>query len=270
MKPLLIFLLLLPCLACEPTESTLIDTEKAVIEAYLHVDRGVDSLRITKSISYQTDSLALPLEMLDVNLSDGTQTVLLDDFGKGYYGIKDWVIEADKTYVLSFTYADREVMAETYAPAKTPITISEEELYMTKVEGFNFGANADVEPVEISWENEQGDYYYVVVENLEEDPTYINADLQERLQAGENLPIFELRSEPTITDFYSVDARRQIQQFGTHRVIVFRVNTEYAALYQSAGNTSLSLADPPSNVQNGFGIFTAAHSDTVFFEVRER
>lgn len=64
-----------------------------------------------------------------------------------------------------------------------------------------------------------------------------------------------------------MDTRRNLTQYGRHQVIVFRVNHEYAALYQSTGSSTLSLTQPPTNIQNGLGIFTGVSSDTLYFEV---
>jgi len=38
-------------------------------------------------------------------------------------------------------------------------------------------------------------------------------------------------------------------------------------LYETAGTSSISIASPPSNIENGLGIFTGVSSDTVYLEV---
>ncbi|NJO24567.1 MAG: hypothetical protein HC867_00495 [Bacteroidia bacterium] len=43
---------------------------------------------------------------------------------------------------------------------------------------------------------------------------------------------------------------------------------EYAALYNSNGNSSQNLTTVPTNVQNGLGIFTGVNADTVFVTVQ--
>ena len=78
---------------------------------------------------------------------------------------------------------------------------------------------------------------------------------------------FLLITAPQISDFYAIRTRRDLTQFGTYQIIVFRVNPEYAALYKSSGNSTLSLEEPPTNIENGFGIFTGASSDTLYLEV---
>ena len=104
---------------------------------------------------------------------------------------------------------------------------------------------------------------------MEDNPEYINGNLEDLLAEGETPGRFSFRSEPEIMNFYAIDPRREIQQFGTHQVIIFHVNLEYAALYETSGNSSLSLTEAPSNVENGLGIFTGISSDTLFFEVNK-
>ena len=129
----------------------------------------------------------------------------------------------------------------------------------------NFGDQPD--PVEIEWDNPEGDYYFVTVENLEEDPEIINElTLSEDFPAG----AFTFTSEPDIMSFYAIDPRREIRQFGLHQIVVLRVNPEYAALYQSEGTTSTTIAQPPTNIVNGLGIFTGASSDTLYLQVKKR
>ena len=119
------------------------------------------------------------------------------------------------------------------------------------------------DPVEVSWNNEDGDYYYVLIKNIETDPEYVNENIAQL--DGQFLFI----TEPLITDFYAIRTRQELTQYGTYQIIVFRVNPEYAALYESSGSSTLSLEEPPSNIVNGLGIFTGVSSDTLYLEVNK-
>lgn len=57
--------------------------------------------------------------------------------------------------------------------------------------------------------------------------------------------------------------------YGTHQIILFKLNSEYAALYENSGTTSQSLTVPPTSIVNGYGIFTGINSDTLYIEVVE-
>jgi hypothetical protein len=48
---------------------------------------------------------------------------------------------------------------------------------------------------------------------------------------------------------------------------LFKVNSEYNNLYNNRGQSSLNLTNPPTNIINGFGIFTAMNADTVGVKV---
>jgi len=63
---------------------------------------------------------------------------------------------------------------------------------------------------------------------------------------------------------------RELRLYGTYKIIVYRLNAEYAALYKTIGSSSLSIQEPPSNINNGLGIFTSVTPHTFFLEVIEK
>ncbi|MCP3930478.1 MAG: DUF4249 family protein [Bacteroidetes bacterium] len=259
--------------SCEQESIDTIDLKTAVLEGYIFAGQGVDSIRITQSYSYsREDTTLIVLDDLEVSMSNEQYSAILEPAGNGYYQNPEFVIQSDKVYTIQFTHENKTVFAQTYVPLKRDVSISTEVIEMEQIEG-GFGPGNitnQPDPIEISWDNPEGDYYYVLLENMEEEPEYINLAIQQFLeQNGEEIRRFSFITQPQITDFHSVNTRRDIQQFGLYRVIVFRVNPEYAALYESSGSSSLSLEEPPSNVENGLGIFTGVSSDTVYFEVKK-
>lgn len=182
--------------------------------------------------------------------------------GNGYYRNPDLLVQSGESYTLSFEYSGESISATTYIPLKKEVEMSVEDITLEKIESGTFPNFGDLpDPVELQWENTEGDYYYVVVQNIEEDPEVVNELLEEFGRP------FRFVSEPQIMDFYAIDPRREIQQFGMHEVIVFRVNPEYAALYETSGATSTTIAQPPTNVVNGLGLFTGVSSDTLLLNV---
>ncbi len=259
--------------SCEQESIDTIDLKTAVLEGYIFAGQGVDSIRITQSYSYsREDTTLIVLDDLEVSMSNEQYSAILEPARNGYYQNPEFVIQSDKVYTIQFTHENKTVFAQTYVPLKRDVSISTEVIEMEQIEG-GFGPGNitnQPDPIEISWDNPEGDYYYVLLENMEEEPEYINLAIQQFLeQNGEEIRRFSFITQPQITDFHSVNTRRDIQQFGLYRVIVFRVNPEYAALYESSGSSSLSLEEPPSNVENGLGIFTGVSSDTVYFEVKK-
>ena len=60
---------------------------------------------------------------------------------------------------------------------------------------------------------------------------------------------------------------RMVTHYGRHRVKLYRINQEYADLYETRQQDSRDLNEPLTNIQNGLGVFSAFNSDSVFFNV---
>ena len=58
-----------------------------------------------------------------------------------------------------------------------------------------------------------------------------------------------------------------LETYGTHVAKVYRVNQEYADLFQNDTQDSRDLNAPPTNIIGAFGIFSSFASDSVVFEV---
>jgi hypothetical protein len=257
--------------ACTEESSLSLDTETAVVQAYLYAGQPIGSIAITQSFSYARESTDLiTLEDLDIEISDGNQSIPLFHSSEGNYQNLDFKPESGKTYTLTFEHNGEQISSETFIPEKKEIAISQTSIELEKIEGTGFPGGGfgqgNNEAIEITWENNSEDYYYVVVENIEEDPEFVNDFLAEFLANGTARRFFRI-TEPEITDFHALNTRRDLTQFGTYRIIVYRVNPEYAALYESSGSSSVTIAQPPNNIENGLGIFTGISSDTVFLEV---
>ncbi|MEM6800841.1 MAG: hypothetical protein AAF696_05525, partial [Bacteroidota bacterium] len=58
-----------------------------------------------------------------------------------------------------------------------------------------------------------------------------------------------------------------IESFGQYSVKVYHINQEYADLYENREQDSRDLNEPPSNITNALGVFSAFNSQETFFEV---
>lgn len=272
----LIQLLSISCclIACEQESIIEIESKTAVVEGYLHAGQPVDSIRITQSFSYaQTDTNVLTLDDLEVVLIQGDSSFPLFPIGQGFYQNEEVLIEAGASYKLEFNWQGVIVSAETYIPESKEAEISTDEVGMEKIEfaggfpGGGFPGMDAIDPIDLRWDNSEGDYYYVVIKNIEDDPEYINDIIAQFEDNNGGRRRFTFISAPEITNVYSINPQRDLTQYGTHRIIIYRVNPEYAALYETSGNSTLSLVQPPSNVENGLGLLTGVSSDTVYLEV---
>ena len=58
-----------------------------------------------------------------------------------------------------------------------------------------------------------------------------------------------------------------LQNYGKYMVTLYKINQDYVSLFETAVQDGTELNEPPSNIINAFGIFTAFASDTVSFEI---
>ena len=228
----------------------------------MHAGKTIDSLKITQSLSLAIADNIVALDDLVVNISDANNQYVLNSIGNGIYQNTELIIENDATYRLEIERDGAIISAETYIPVKKEAQISSTQVELPKIElngtiGFPTGS---FDAVDITWDNSEGDYYYVSIRNIEINPEIVNENDDGQLRAS-------IISEPQISSFYAIFPRREFSYYGTHQIIVYRVSPEYAALYESSGNSTLSLEEPPTNIENGNGIFTGASSDTLYLEV---
>ena len=105
----------------------------------------------------------------------------------------------------------------------------------------------------------------MVVESA--DDTFIPIFPQQVLDA---LETFRFVSEPTNESSLSFLAGTLVS-FGSYTVEVFHINQEYADLYENRTQDSRDLNEPPSNINNGVGVFSAFNSDRrTFYVVPDR
>lgn len=251
-------------LACEKQITEYTESKTTIVEGYLHAGKTIDSLKITQSISLAITDNVIALDDLVVNISDSSNQYTLNSIGNGIYQNTALIIENDKSYRLEIEKDGAIISAETYIPNKKEAQISLTEVELPKIElnapiGIPTGS---IDVVEIIWDNSEGDYY-VSIRNIEINPEYVN----ENDAANDELSRRFIISEPQISSFYAIFPRREFSHYGTHEIIVYRVNPEYAALYESSGSSTLSLEEPPTSIENGLGIFTGASSDTLYLEV---
>ena len=113
----------------------------------------------------------------------------------------------------------------------------------------------------VTWDNSTDQLHYVVVKGLEEEHEAIFPEF-----LGQRIKAFRFISSPTRDSFYEVNLGI-LEGLGTHEVRVYRVNQEYADLYENREQDSRDLNEPPSNVSGALGIFSAFNSVAVPFVV---
>jgi len=257
---------------CE--ESELVpEEEMLVVQAYLYTGEPVDDIRVTWLNSFANeDSVCQPVNNAEVTISSNDQVFELELFpgDSGYYYYPgNLPVICGEEYSLEVKVNQEEITATTIVPAKPPYAeISNNVIYMKQVESFFDMREVErPDPIDITWDNPEQEYYFFVIDNLEGNPELILPFMEEEEFPSRKFK-FSMTTEPTQLDFYQIQPRSLIY-FGKYMVRFFRVNEEYARLYETIRQDSRDLNEPYTNISNGLGIFTAFACDSLYFEVKK-
>lgn len=267
-KQFFYFFILIVVIGCEKnslnTDNDSIN--RPVIESFLQP--GVAPIVFAKKqIPYlSTDSIELPLIGLNIsieNVGTGESHTLTHSDSSAYIG-SGWQVVSGQTYRMSFEYNGKTITAETTIPAK-PIgfNASVKSIQAFDASVFNPGSGTPPvfpDPIELSWDASDGGYYMVVVEVAQTNPELIFSDTT-RFR-----PFRAFRTQPEQTNTYSLQSM-SFRYYGTHRILLYHLNPEYAALYEDSGTNSTNLTTPYTNVEGGLGIFTGINADTIVVQV---
>jgi hypothetical protein len=243
--------------SCNKLDIQKSDNNKAVIECYIQPGHDL-SVSIRKELGYNSeDTVYHGLNDLEVILSDGINSYTLINSGEGLYIAPEVKIQENQGYKLEFNYNEKKLTATTTVPGKPENFRAS--ATVINVPTFGSGTRPEMpEPVTLSWSNPNEEYFMLVVENTEENPVLINASTDRPIRVFRNTPTQGSSQElPPMSFTYT----------GQHRVILFKLNAEYAALYEQLSKNSLDIKAPPSNIVNGLGIFTGINSDTINIKV---
>lgn len=269
-RNILIFIILLTITSsCEKIELKTADNDIPVVESY--ITPGNDILvSIFKQLVFDSDDTTIqPIDNLAIRVSDGESWFGLTNTGDGIYKSSEIEILAEMDYYLEFEYNNLLVTSETFIPTK-PVGF---ETSSTTIEAFTFSFEGGGFPTEmpempesttLSWLNANNDYHMIVVENTENDPQIINEPSDDF-----DRPQRSFRSTPIQGSSQDLSPM-SFSYYGAHRVILYKLNPEYAALYEQIGSSSLDIVAPPTNIINGLGIFTGINSDTLYVNVVEQ
>lgn len=242
-------------------------TDSPIIESYLEPG-GYLTVAITRQIPFSSDVTysSDDINNLSINVSYNNSSHVLTSLGNGKYIDSTIIISAGINYNLSFLYNSKKVTAYTYIPLKpTNFTQSVSEITITRQVVSSTPPTTMPtmpDPINFTWDNKDGSYYLMLVENMETtlDPI--------RDFGGKAPPGNRFRKSPSNTSSNELRAM-EFQYYGTHRIILYHVLPDYATLYDQSSTSSQNLSNPSTSIINGYGIFTGLNSDTLFVEVKE-
>ena len=245
----------------------------AVVESFL--SPGHEAIvRLTTPTPYTTDTtLVVVKEISDLELyinSDSTYYLLSEiEDSAGYYRnlSGELNIENGMTYGLEFSYQNQQINSLTYIPTKPEnfiTSVSSIEVERITEEG-GMGGMPNMTEIQLSWDDDNNDFYLIYIQYTEDEYDTINTIIE--IDDAEEMSNFS--SEPMQDNEYTIRSF-QFMFFGEYRIVLSRITEDYAQLYEALNQSSLDgLIEPPTNITNGKGIFTAYDSDTLYINVNE-
>lgn len=236
----------------------------AVVESYIIAGDSSITLRVSKLLPFSTDTLETKEYIPGLQILLNGDPMLETEPGVYTLLLGSGSVQPGSTYSMKFLYGSDSISSETVVPElPSGFAISESVVYTDRISssGGGFGSGP-MEDIDLTWENEDAGYFYVTVEYLESTPDYINENMED-----EEVPVME-----GIAPIQASGTRlgmRNLHFFGHYRIVLSRVNQDFADLYQHLAANSNNITNPVTSIQNGFGVFTSMSTDTVYLEVRE-
>lgn len=261
-------------LSCVEENLNDIAANQFVVEAFLFAGEPIDDIRVKTIFPLsQEEDTSSPINDATVTLiKDGQRYDLVSsrDDGLYHYPNQDLSVETNDVFELEVIHNGITANGLTRVPTPTVgLQISKDSL---KVPTVDFSAGMEAirtqigdflrgSSIEATWDNPNDDLYFMVVERVSEniDPIFPGPVI-------DVLSRFRFVSEPTDASSLTFLAGA-IDSFGIYSVKVFHINEEYAALYENQTQDSRDLNEPPSNMQNALGVFSAFNSQESFFIV---
>jgi hypothetical protein len=241
-------------------------TDSPIVESYLRPG-SYANVKITRQIpfssgvNYSDDNI----DALTIKITHNNTDFTLKPVGEGQYVASSLIINEGERYDLSFVYNKKNVSAYTEVPTRPlNFTQSIKSISLEKMDSTSggqwMGGFSMPEPISLTWDNSDGSYYIVVIENMATTLVPIR-DFGSRVPPGNRF-----RKAPTTASGLELRPM-EFQYFGKHRLILYHVLPDYASLYSENQSSSLNLTNPSTSIMNGYGIFTGLNSDTLFIDV---
>ncbi|MEM8890349.1 MAG: DUF4249 family protein, partial [Bacteroidota bacterium] len=229
-------------------------------------------IKTTFPLSLDEDN-SEPINDAEVRLiKAGEVYPLIASGDEGYYHYPDTDLSVETGDVFQLEVEHNGILATAQTRVPTPTTGLELSLDTLFVPTLPFSAGRDSivafignflrnSSIEASWDNPNEDLYFMVVESESDtlDPIFPG-------QVVETLARFRFVSEPT-REASLTFLGGTLESFGQYAIRIYHINQEYADLYENREQDSRDLNEPPSNIKNALGVFSAFNSQTDFFEL---
>ena len=258
--------------ACDSVNSGELD-DPIVVEAFLFAGEPIDDIHLSRVIPIDSeDSLAMPINDAAVRLvKDGAAYTLTPSDTEGFYHYPgdDLTVEIDDVFQLEVEYGSTRLTAETTVPAPpTSVSMPVTRITVPTV-GDDFLAIRELfrtlnqeNTLSVTWDNPDAESYFVALEvPATDNPDYLLPEFVRERFGG-----FRIVTEPTTTNFFDIPIF-SLEVIGAYTTTVYRINQEYADLYENREQDSRALNEPPTNVDGGLGVFSAFNGQSITFQI---
>ena len=245
-----------------------------VVEGFITADFAIDDIKIKETVSINDSIQDIPISDATITVSSSNSSVGLQynpDTQKYYDLVGDFKIEVGENYEIEVSANSTVATASTTVPEKpTGLTLTKSELTIPQLR-LNFDLREEIEELfrteysVLTWDSVPGQSYFVVIETQE---AVLDPILPEGVpeEAVELISSFRFISEPSETTAFIIFGVA-LETYGRHVAKVYSINQEYLDLFNATAQDSRDLNEPPTNITNGLGIFSAFAVDSVEFNV---
>jgi hypothetical protein len=259
--------------SCKKIDFDKTNLDKPTVDGIVYAGRK-PKIHLSLPIGYGNDATSqINIDNAQVIMTISGVKYALISKGNGDYENDKVILKAGQELELMIVYDGNTLTSSTVVPTKPKnLKASESQIQIAVPTGgggpFGGGGGFNQATAALTWDNDIQEYYVLLTKNIENSPEQII--FQGSNGGGGNLeggvPPTERLFQPTQTNTQNIN-QRQFSYYGNYQFILFKVNSEYNNLYNNRGQSSLNLTNPPTNIINGFGIFTAMNADTVGVKV---
>jgi len=233
-----------------------INVSTPVVEGYLTTGAPTLSVKVYSMESFDESNLfySKPIKNLELFINDQPLTETAD--GTYSLNVSDGMLDAGKTCNLRFEYNNKTVSASTTMPAPPENAAISNTTISIPSTGLYWGITDSIPDVEITWNNQDNAYYQVYIWSLDYSGT--TPDFGGRGGFG------RIMMQPFQGNSYKLQIR-DMMSAGRYVCYLYRINKDYAELYERISSTD--LANPVSFITNGLGVFTGISADTIPYRV---
>ncbi|MDZ4714857.1 MAG: DUF4249 family protein [Cytophagales bacterium] len=261
------------------SEDTFLTEENFVVEAFLFARQPVNQVTIKRLRPLTGDpppDVLIPDAAVSLKKNGVTYTLIYNaQTGKYAYTGVDLQVNPGDHFELQVVKGSRVAFAETIVPQPAAdVMISGNKIIIPAI-SIRFGIVEELVQLfsnarlTLTWSNQSNNLHFISIEPVQSGDPIFPPGFPIPPATLKLVQSFRYISAPTTETFFSIPGL-SLDTYGTYRAYVFRVNREYGELYNNQVQDSRDLNEPPSNIRNARGIFTAFAGDSVTFEVSKQ